>query len=439
MTNNGTTPLTNRGVSILVYSNTNQPTHCSFTFQVLSIEKGPIEDYGPERFRITLSDGQHFIKGLLAYQSNGIGSKLSKHDVVGLSSYCSLINSDKALIIFYDMYVKHSGIGVEMGQPKCFPLSSNSKNNQQPEPPNTVGYYSPPPRCHPSSPGDKSFTIIDDWMVLASGYIQGIVQMPSPPHITIRTSVPLLFVEENSYALDKNANLDAINEYTQFVTTSGSCYELGPKKDTEQFFGCVHHYISILESLPDIPDSTIKYGSSLDHVFYGTLIKKCVDKDPNKWVVELDKVDQFRFFGLKIELDAKRYTLSRNTYLALHPNSRLPSAEGERVAILFCGHVTLDASADRDLQRPFSAQFFLDFDCTVIGPLAFLTSEESVRAIDFHSKLCPIYEGILSIFLDDKAPYDLPNHGHTVKKRLFSGPDTQDNNLAAAAKKTKST
>jgi hypothetical protein len=444
MTNNDTTPLTYNGVSILAYSNTNQPTHCSFTFQVLSIVKGPIDDDGPERFRITLSDGQQFIKGLLAYKSNGIGSKLSKHDVVGLSSYCSVTNSDKALIIFYDMYVKHSGIEGKIGEPECFSLPINSENHQQPDPPsqpfNSVGYYSPPPRCHPSSPGDKSFTLIEDWMVLSSGYILGIVQMPSPPHITIRTSVPLIFAEENSFALDKNANLEAINDYTQFVTTTGSCYELGRKKDTEEFIGSVHNYISNFSNFLDLPDSTIKFGSSVDHVFYGTLIEKFVDKDPNKWVVELDKVEQFRFFGRKIELDAKRYTLSRNTYLSLHPNSRLPSTVGERVAILFCGHVTLDPSADRDLQRPFSAQFFLDFDCTEIGPLAFLTFNESVKAIDFHSKLCPLYEGIMSIFLDDKAPYDLPNRGHTIKKRLLlSGPDNQDNNFGANAKKTRST
>jgi hypothetical protein len=102
------TPLTNNGVSILAYSNTNQPAHCSFTFQVLSIQKGPIDDDGSERFRIILSDGQLFIKGLLAYKSNEIGSKLSKHDIVGLSSYCSVTNSDKALIILYNLYVIHS-------------------------------------------------------------------------------------------------------------------------------------------------------------------------------------------------------------------------------------------------------------------------------------------------------------------------------------------
>jgi hypothetical protein len=103
------------------------------------------------------------------------------------------------------------------------------------------------PRCQcvvyrPLSPVNKSFTLFGDWMVLASGYIKGICQMPSPPHITIRTSVPLLLAKENSFAVDKKADLEAINEYTHFVTTSGgSCYELALRKDTREFYECVHH------------------------------------------------------------------------------------------------------------------------------------------------------------------------------------------------------
>jgi hypothetical protein len=278
---------------------------------------------------------------------------LSKYDIVGLSLYYSVTNSDKAHIIFYDLFVKHSGIEEMIGKPECFLLSSKSENNIQtePTPPSThsVVYYSTPQTSSPSSSSMKSFTLIDDWMVLASRYIQGIVRMPSPPHITIRTSLPLVFVEENSFALDKKADLDAIDAYSQFVITSGSCYKLGWKKDTEEFYGSVHHHISNFNNFLDILEPTIEYGASITHVFYGTLVDKLVIQDTNKWVVELDKVEQFRLFGGKIELDAKRYTLSRNTYLSLHPNPRRPLAEGERVAVLFFGHVTLDPSADRDL------------------------------------------------------------------------------------------
>jgi hypothetical protein len=440
MTNQETTPLTKNGVSILVYSNTNQPTQCSYTFQVLSVEKGPIDD-GPDCFKITLSDGQQFIKGLLAYESNGIGNKLSKYDIVGLSLYYSVTNSDKALILFYDLFVKHSGIEEKIGKHECFLLSSKRENNLQtePTPPSThlVAYYSTPQTSSPLPPSMKSFTLIDDWMVLASGYIQGIVQMPSPPHITIHTSLPLVFVKENSFALDKKADLDAIDPYSQFVTASGSCYELGWKKDTEKFYGSVHHHISNFNIFLDIPEPTIEYGASVAHVFYGTLVDNLAIEDPNKWVVKLDKVEQFWLFGGKIELDAKRYTMSRNTYLSLHSNSRRPSAEGEQVAVLFFGHVTLDPSPARDLHRPYSAQFFVDCGLSEIGPLAFFTFDETVNVIDFHSKLCPIYKGTMPIFLDNQAPYNLPNRRHTIKKHLFSDPDTKDNNFGENAKKTK--
>jgi hypothetical protein len=95
-------------------------------------------------------------------------------------------------------------------------------------------------------------------MVLVSGYVQGIVRMPDPPLITIRTSLPLLFANENSFKLDKNADLESIDAYMHFITTSGSCYKLGTKKDTSELLDYVHRYISIAPSPIQYMECTIK-------------------------------------------------------------------------------------------------------------------------------------------------------------------------------------
>ena len=419
------TPLTASGVSIITNLNTNQPVPCTYTFQVVHIKKGPIDDCadGPVRFKITVSDGHHFIEGLLAYESNWIGSKIQENDIVGLSSYSSVTNSDKALIIFNDLYIKHSGIVECIGQPNRFLVSNNSVNHQlksEQTPPHKlmVEYNSSPQTSESSSPADKSFTIIDDWMVLASGYVQGIVRVPSPTHITIRTSLPLLFAKENSFQLDKNADLESIDEYTHFVTTTGSCYELGTKNDTKELYEYVQCHISNFKFVLDIPDPIVKYGACVAHVFYATLVETFPENHPNKWVVALDNVEQFRMSGETIEVDTKTYTLARKIYLSLHPDKRRPSEEGERVALLFYGHVTIDPSADRDLDRPYYAQFYLDSDLK-LGPLVFFSFNETINVVDFYSKLRPIYKKIRSFFLGNEDSTPSQDGGCTIKKRLF--------------------
>jgi hypothetical protein len=421
------TTLTDNGVSILAHSNSNKPTPCSYTFQVLSIEKGPIGsiDDGPERFKITLSDGQHYIIGLLAYKSNWIGPKLYENDVVGLSSYSSVTNSGKALIILNDLYIKHSGICENIGQPILYIFSTMSGNNQrhtlsknnQPPPEQT-----PPPKLtleyhsslstssRPSSSLHNSFTIIDDWMVLESGYVQGVVR---ESYIAIRTSLPLLFAMENSFELDKNVNLDSIDAYTYFVTTSGSCYELGTKRDTKQLFEHVKHHISDFDCFADIPEPTIEYGAGIAHVFYATLVKKSAGNHPNKLVIDLDDVARFRLFGGTIELDEIKYTLSRQLYLSLNPNKRQPPQLGDKCALLLFGDVTIDPSADRDLHRPYLGRFYLESE--QMEPTAFFSFDETINVVDFYSNL-----QLFMPFLEEEAPSPLHACVSTIKKRLFS-------------------
>jgi hypothetical protein len=249
---------------IITNLNTNQPVFCSYTFQVVHVKKGPIDDYdsGPERFKITISDGNHFLKGLLAYGSNWIGPKLHGNNIAGLSSYSSVTTSDKALIIFNDLYIKHSGVSENIGQPSRFLLSNQRENHhqqtEQTPPQFTVEYNSSPPTPQPSYPAGKSFAIIDDWTVLASGYVQGIVRMPNPTLITIWMSLHLLFANENSFKLNKNADLESIDAYTHFVTTSGSCYKHGTRKDTSELLDYVHRYISKAPSPIQSTECTIR-------------------------------------------------------------------------------------------------------------------------------------------------------------------------------------
>jgi hypothetical protein len=130
--------------------------------------------------------------------------------------------------------------------------------------------------------------------------------------------------------------------------------------------------------------------------------------------------------GGTIELDAKKYTLARKIYLSLHPDKRRPSVEGEREVVLFYGCVTIDPSAGRDLDRPYSAQFYLDSDFN-LGPLAFFSFDETINAIDFYSKMRPLYRRVMSIFSNNEVVFPLQDGGdeHSKKRRWNCdvGPD----------------
>jgi hypothetical protein len=59
--------------------------------------------------------------------------------------------------------------------------------------------------------------------------------------------------------------LDSIDAYTHFVTTSGSSYGLGTKKDESELLDYAHRRISNFASVLDIPEPIVKNGAYVGH------------------------------------------------------------------------------------------------------------------------------------------------------------------------------
>jgi hypothetical protein len=134
--------LTQNAISYLTRPTNGHVTNYRPTCQVLTIEKVTITA-GPTRFKVTLSDGVHLVKAVLAFKSNWIGTKLGSDDIVEITDYNSVCNNKNIIIIIQDLFVKQSDILKVIGEPIPFLLglksfiSTNVSIPDQPSPPPT--------------------------------------------------------------------------------------------------------------------------------------------------------------------------------------------------------------------------------------------------------------------------------------------------------------
>jgi hypothetical protein len=163
--------LTHNAISNLTRPTNGHVTNYRPTCQVLIIEKVTITA-GPTRFRVTLSDGVHLVKDVLAFKSNWIGTKLCSYDIVEITDYDSLCNNKHIIIIIQDLFVKQPDILKVTGEPIPFLLGLEAFT------PNNVSVSmldqpSPPPT---GTSCDEEHIIIDDWVILTNGSVQGAVR-----------------------------------------------------------------------------------------------------------------------------------------------------------------------------------------------------------------------------------------------------------------------
>jgi hypothetical protein len=125
---------------------------------------------GPDSYKIILSDGTHLVNAVLAYKANWIVTKLDSNDIVEIVRYNSPATNTDTVIIIQDLVINQSHITI-LGDPSLFvPTEENKADNvddlidSETSPTPTATYI------------DQQPGIIDDWIVLTSGSVHGIVR-----------------------------------------------------------------------------------------------------------------------------------------------------------------------------------------------------------------------------------------------------------------------
>jgi hypothetical protein len=104
------------------------------------------------------------------------------------------------------------------------------------------------------------------------------------------TTTPASFCCPNSLSIDYDPNFDSIDGLNFVVTITGSCYQLGFKKDTYQWDDCFQIYTNNLNKLSNSLDNfqtrIVNVGDYASHVFSGTFVGETMHIGKDEMMVE---------------------------------------------------------------------------------------------------------------------------------------------------------
>ena len=389
---------------------------------------------GPDRYQIILSDGTHFVDAVIAYKANWIATKLDKNDIVEIVRYNSVTTNSDNIIIIQDLVINQSHFTI-LGDPSLFvPTEENKADNvddlidDETSPTPTATYI------------DQQHTIIDDWIILTSGSVHGIVRedkttSDSIPDTTlgdctITTSTVASFCCPKTLTIDFGSDFNSINDLNCVVTITGSCYQLGFKNDSCHWEDMFHLYTKNVTEVSNSPDKfrtrIVNVGDYVSHVFTGTFVGEEMHLGKDEMMVELDmwNVQGDRVVGL----DSLTYTQSRNLYRTLYPetvsNRFGPHVTGERVSLILFGQLTEKGiTADRD------EYYLISFDGYFSYPIeAQFPTEEVSLMVDLFSKLQHV-TGDVSGSIGHMAEYWHMVEPAPLKRPLFQNSTTTDDRL----------
>jgi hypothetical protein len=249
--------LTSNAIIKLMKPTFDYVTNIRPTCQLLNIKKLRMET-GPDRYKIILSDGTHLVDAVLAYKANWIATKLDLNGIVEIVRYNSVTTNTDNVIIIQDLVINQSHLTI-LGDPSLFvPTKENKADddddliNDETSPTPTATYI------------DQQHTIIDDWIVLTSGSVHGIVRENKTTSdiildttlgdCTITTSTVASFCCPNSLTID----FDSFRFHQRpncIVTITGSCYQLGFQNDSCHWEDLFHLHMKNLTEVSNSPDN----------------------------------------------------------------------------------------------------------------------------------------------------------------------------------------
>jgi len=432
MTFEDTPTLTPNAVSILTRPSYGHGTNYRPTCQVVGIEKVTITA-GPIRFKVILSDGIHSVQAVLAFKSNWIGTKLCSNDIVEITDYNSVRSNRNIIIIVQDLFVKQPDVNKVFGEPIPFLLGSESFLSTK------VSFSDQPPPSPTAPYVNEEHIIIDDWVILTNGSVQGVVRNhPSySDGSEIATSTAACFCCPDTLTIDFDSDLDSINDQGLLVTITGSCYELGLKNDTHKRDFCIVRHMnnqkkgSISRTI-EVAPGNISVGKYAAHVFTGTYVGEVSKNSRDGMIVKLDMINELGCVevGIMVVLGYSAYTQSRNMYRLLNPLTvpivHRPSVLGDRVAILLIGQLT------EKRNDCYCMTFFRSStdDCPPVPLLdAQFPPDEVHIMVDLFRQLNSIKTVRTGSCDSTTLPETKPMSDHPLKRRLFeSYPDDDKSN-----------
>ena len=380
--------LTPNAIPKLMISTVDLVTNIRPICQVLTVEKLSMKT-GPNRFKIILSDGIHCVEAVLAYKANWIATKLDFNDIVEIVGYNSVSTHTDNVIIIQDLVIKRSHLMI-IGVPTPFDPTEEKEKKIEEKKYGCDNQTSPTPTA---TYVDQQHPIIDDWIVLTSGSVHGI--MRDDPTLTITTSTVASFCCPNSLSIDFDSDFDSINDLNCVVTITGSCYQLGFKNVCYPWDDCLHLHTKNLNKLSNSPNNfrtrIVNVGDYASHVFTGTFVGEETHNGKDEMMVELDIDVEFGSGFVEgdgvVGLDSLTFTQSRNLYRILYPEIvpyRFgPHVTRERVALILFGQITEKGiTEDREEYYRISFDDYFSYPIEVQFP-----TEEVSLMVDLFSKL----------------------------------------------------
>ncbi|OEU05762.1 hypothetical protein FRACYDRAFT_258342 [Fragilariopsis cylindrus CCMP1102] len=371
------------------------------------------EDTEVKRYLVVLSDGTHFVQGLLSPSCNRIIPKLTVNDIVQITNYRILPINTLLRIIVDDFYIKNPDQPRRLGTPVVVDqiIPSSLYNWHR----NNLTEYSLQ-EIIPSLPS------IQDWIVLPNGGICGAVYNHRSilDGSSICTSPSKLFFDQDLMCLKCTANFNSLKSHSILDTCSGSSYRLLNKRDTTKWNSCIQHHIQNRPT--ENPSFSFRAGDEVAKVFYGHFLHKVEIETGTFFVVRLvtddsylydtNSKDKSKYSSDKVtfdyRLDLLEYTYARTLQFGLFPHtvsSIRPTKPGDDVAVLAFGRIYLSDDCDYTVcfdGLPVKRQ--TNYDCQIDRVLF-----NSLRSLNTD----------LKPWILDKQKTSSDN-GPSIKRRLFS-------------------
>jgi hypothetical protein len=424
--------LTSNAVSKLMEPTSDYVINIRLTCQVLNIKQLSMET-GPDRYKLILSDGSHFVDAVLAYKANWIATKLDSNDIVEIVQYNSVTTNTDNLIFIQDLVIKQADLAM-VGNPSPFVPTEEIKldayddlSDDQTSPTPTATYI------------HQEHTIIDDWIILTNGSVHGIVREDTIPDgqgsSTITTSTVASFCCPSSLTINDESDFDAINVLNCLVTITGSCYQLGFKNVSCYWEEHFKHHQNNLAELSNSPEKfrtkIVAVHDYASHVFMGTFVDEEWHNGKHEMMVELD-IDVECGSGVVrgdcvVGLDSLAYTQSRSLYRFLYPETvsdrEGPHVTGDRVALIMFGQLT-----EKGITEDRDEYYRISFDDYFSYPIeAQFPTEEVSCMVDLFSKLQHVTgvrrSGSIGHLAESFPPIAI---GHMAKPALLKRPLIQN-------------
>jgi len=358
-----------------------------------------------KRYLIVLSDGIHYVQGLVSPSCNWIISKLTVNDIVQITGYRILPIDQLLRIIVDDFYIKHPDQPCKFGSPVVVDqiVPSSLYNWHR----NNLSEYS----LHDIIPTLPS---IQDWIVLPNGGICGAVYNHRSiiDGCSICTSPSKLFFDQDLSRLNSTADFDSLKSNSVVDTCSGSSYRILNKRDTSKWNSCIQHHIHNRSA--EYTQVPLRAGDDVAKVFYGRFLHEVETDHGSFFVVRLYGSNNEDTSTIPSEvthdyrLDLLEYTYARKLYAWLFPHivsSIRPTQTGDDVAVLIFGSIHLSDDSDFSVcfdGLPIKCQS--NYDCQMDHILF-----DALRSLN-----------------TDLKPWIMEKHiaisddGPSVKRRLFS-------------------